>query len=109
MILIAAAVVGMISAYLVFNYVNSADDRAQGDAKRVPALVVKKDIPQGMTGAEAQAQDYIKRTEIQSEFKPATALNDPSVIETKVAVSNLAAGQVLVDGMFADPIENQIT
>ena len=109
LILVAALVVGALSAFLVFNYVSSADDRAAGAAKRVPVLVVKKDVPKGLGGRQAQEQGYIKRAEIASEFKPATSVNDPSVVENKVAVSDLAAGQVLVQGMFADPIESQIT
>lgn len=109
MILIAAVVVGALSAFLVFNYVNSADNRAQGNAKRVPVLVVKKDVPRGLSGREAQQQGYIKPSQITSEFKPATAISDISVIQNKVAVAPLATGQVLVDGMFADPIESQIT
>lgn len=108
-ILIAAVVVGALSAFLVFNYVNSADQRAQGNAKRVPVLVVKKDIPRGLSGREAQQQGYIKSSEIASEFKPATAINDVSVIQNKVAIAPLATGQVLVDGMFADPIQSSIT
>jgi hypothetical protein len=94
---------------LVFNYVNSADDRAQGNAKRVDVYVVKKDIPRGLSGREAEQQGYIKSAKITSEFKPATAVNDISVVQNKVAVAPLATGQVLVDGMFADPIESQIT
>jgi hypothetical protein len=107
--LIAAVVVGALSAFLVFNYVNSADDRAQGNAKRVDVYVVKKDIPRGLSGREAEQQGFIKSAKITSEFKPATAINDISVIQNKVAVAPLATGQVLVDGMFADPIESQIT
>jgi Flp pilus assembly protein CpaB len=102
-------VVGALSAFLVFNYVNSADDRAQGNAKRVDVFVVKKDIPRGLSGAEAEQQGYIKSAQITSEFKPATAINDISIIQSKVAIAPLATGQVLVDGMFADPIESQIT
>ncbi len=108
-ILIAAVVVGALSAFLVFNYVNSADDRAQGNAKRVDVYVVKKDIPRGKSGAEAVQDGSIQRSQIASEFKPATAVNDLSVIQSKVAVAPLATGQVVVDGMFADPIESQIT
>src|SRR5258706_4059955 len=104
--LIAAVVVGALSAFLVFNYVNSADDRAQGNAKRVDVYVVKKDIPRGLSGREAEQQGYIKSAKITSEFKPATAINDISVIQNKVAVAPLATGQVLVDGMFAEPIES---
>ena len=50
LILIAAVVVGAISAFLVFNYVNSADDRAQGNARKVDVLKIAKDIPKGLTG-----------------------------------------------------------
>jgi hypothetical protein len=109
MILIAAVVVGAISAFLVFNYVNSADDRAQGNARKVDVLKIAKDIPKGLTGREAQAQGMIVAAKIPAEFKPATAIIDSSIIQDKVAVANYATGQILVDGMFADPIENQIT
>jgi pilus assembly protein CpaB len=109
MILIAAVVVGAISAFLVFNYVNSADDRAQGNARKVDVLKIAKDIPKGLTGREAQAQGMIVPAQIPAEFKPATAIIDSSIIQDKVAVANYATGQILVDGMFADPIENQIT
>jgi hypothetical protein len=109
LILIAAVVVGALSAFLVFNYVNSADDRARGNARQVEVLKVAKDIPKGLTGREAQQQGMIVSASISAEFKPATAIIDPSIIQDKVAVANYTTGQILVDGMFADPIENQIT
>ena len=40
LILIAAVVVGALSAFLVFNYVNSADDRARSNARQVTVLKV---------------------------------------------------------------------
>ncbi|HEX4818633.1 MAG TPA: RcpC/CpaB family pilus assembly protein [Acidimicrobiales bacterium] len=109
LILIAAVVIGAISAYLVFNYVNSADDRAQGNARKVDVLKVAKDIPKGLTGREAQAQGMLVPAQITAEFKPATAIIDSSIIQDKVAVANYATGQILVDGMFADPIESLTT
>ena len=109
LILIAAVVVGAISAYLVWNYVNSADDRASAKARKVDVVRVAKDIPKGITGGEAQAQGMLVTAQIPAEFKPATAIIDPSIVRDKVAVANFATGQILVDGMFADPIENQIT
>jgi Flp pilus assembly protein CpaB len=104
LILIAAVVIGAISAYLVFNYVNSADDRAQGNARKVDVLKIAKDIPKGTTGAEAVAQGAIVTAQIPAEFKPVTAITDTAIIQDKVAVANFATGQILVDGMFADPI-----
>jgi pilus assembly protein CpaB len=108
-ILIAAVVVGAISAYLVYNYVNSADDRARGNARQVQVLKIAKDIGKGEDGRTAQNQGKIVTAEIPAEFKPVTAIVDPSIIQDKVAVANFATGQIIVDGMFADPIENQIT
>jgi hypothetical protein len=110
LILIAAVVVGAISAFLVFNYVNSADDRAKGNARQVTVIKVVRDIPRGLTGREAQQQGYIdQNAKISAEYKPVTAITDPSVILDKVAVAPLAKNQILVDGMFANQIESSIT
>jgi hypothetical protein len=109
LILIAAVVVGALSAFLVYNYVNSADDRARGNARQVQVLKIAKDIPKGLSGREAQQQGMIVPANIAAEFKPVTAIVDASIIQDKVAVANYTTGQILVDGMFADPIENQIT
>jgi hypothetical protein len=109
LILIAAVVVGALSAFLVFNYVNSADDRARGNARQVQVLKVAKDIGKGLTGREALAQGALVPANIPAEFKPVTAIVDSSIIQDKVAVANYTTGQILVDGMFADQVESQIT
>ena len=107
MILIAAVVVGAISAFLVFQYVNGADDRAKGNARQVGVIKVVRDIPKGLTGLEAQQQGYLDQSaQISAEYKPVTAITDPSVILDKVAVAPLAKNQILVDGMFANQIES---
>jgi pilus assembly protein CpaB len=109
MILIAAVVVGAISAFLVFNYVNSADSRARAGAREVDILKVQTDVQKGLSGREAVQQSRIVHTKIPAEFKPQTAITDESIIADKVAVANYTTGQILVDGMFADPIDSQIT
>src|SRR5437764_6087190 len=93
-ILIAAVVVGALSAFLVYNYVNSADDRARGNARQVQVLKVAKDIPKGLSGREAQQQGMIVSANIPAEFKPVTAIVDPSIIQDQVAVANYATGQI---------------
>ena len=80
LILIAAVVVGALSAFLVFNYVNSADDRARGNARQVQVLKVAKDIPKGLSGREAQQQGMIVPANIAAEFKPVTAIVDGSIV-----------------------------
>jgi pilus assembly protein CpaB len=108
MILIAAIAVGCIAAFVVLNYVSGVEDRANQDAERVPVLVVRADIPQGVPGEQAVAEGLIVEDEIAREFLPATRLTDPDQISGKVALSNLAANQVLVDGMFVDPTTSSI-
>jgi pilus assembly protein CpaB len=70
---------------------------------------VAQDIPRGLDGATASAQDYFEEAEIPEEFLPATAIVDRNTILAKIAVTNLAAGQVLVEGMFVDPVDSLIT
>jgi hypothetical protein len=108
-ILIAAVVVGALSAFLVFNYVSSADDRAAGKVRKVDVVKVAADIPQGTTGQEAEQRGWLVHAQITAEFKPVTAINDLSIVQSRVAITAFHTGQILVDGMFADPVESQIT
>ena len=59
MILIAAIAVGCIAAFVVLNYVSGVEDQANQDAERVPVLVVRADIPQGVPGEQAVAERLI--------------------------------------------------
>lgn len=110
MILIAAIAVGALAAFAIFNYVGGIEDRANDNARRVPVIRIAQDIPRGLTGTEARDQGYLDLdAEIAAEFLPATAVTDVETILTKVAVADLATGQVLVENMFVDPINAQVT
>jgi pilus assembly protein CpaB len=102
-ILIAAVVVAAIAAVAVYSYLTTVQDRANKDAKLVKVFVVKKDITKGLPGEQALDQGFIKPDQINVKFRAATALTDPNVIRGKVALTNLAANQVVVDGQFVDP------
>ncbi len=108
MILIAAIAVGAIAAFVLFNYVGGIEDRANEEAERVSVLVVNGDIEQGTPGEIAVESNLIVQDEIAREFLPATRITDLDQITGKVALSNLAANQVLVDGMFVDPATSQL-
>jgi len=111
MILIAAIVIGALAAYAVVTYVGGIEDRANDNARRVPVVRIAGDIPRGMRGQEAIDANLIEESEIASEFLPDTAIS-PEAIDTilaKAAVADLATGQVLVENMFVDPIDSQIT
>jgi Flp pilus assembly protein CpaB len=111
MILIAAIVIGALAAYAVVTYVGGIEDRANDNARRVPVVRIAGDIPRGMRGQEAIDANLIEESEIASEFLPETAIS-PEALDTilaKAAVADLATGQVLVENMFVDPIDSQIT
>ena len=108
MILIAAIAVGCIAAFVVLKYVSGIEDKANQDAQRVPVLVVRTDIAQGTPGEMAVEQGWVVEDEIAQEFLPATRITDLDQITGKVALTNLAANQVLVDGMFVDPATSNI-
>ena len=109
MILIAAIAVGCIAAFVVLKYVNGIEDREAGNNERVPVLVVRADIAQGTPGEQAVEQQMIVEDEIAREFLPATRITDLDQIAGKIALNNLAANQVLVDGMFVDPAETSVS
>jgi len=102
-ILIAAVVVAAIAAVAVYSYLTTVQDRANKDAKLVKVFVVKKDIAKGLPGEQALDQGYIKPDKINVKFRATTALTDVNVIRGRVALTNLAANQVVVDGQFVDP------
>jgi pilus assembly protein CpaB len=109
LILIAAIVVGGLAAFAIFNYVGGIEDRAYDNAERVPVIRIAQDVPRGLDGATANAEGYFESAEIPEEFLPATAITDVNTILAKIAVTDLAAGQVLVEGMFVDPVDSLIT
>jgi pilus assembly protein CpaB len=111
LILIAAIALGALAAFAIFSYIGGIEDRANEDARRVPVVRVAKDIPRGLTGQEARDQGYLEEEEIAAEFLPATAITPEGldVINAKQAVSNFATGQVLVEGMFVDPVNAQLS
>jgi pilus assembly protein CpaB len=106
MILVIALVVGLVAAVALYSYVGSVEDRAYADAKPVEVYVVKKDITKGLPGEEALGNEWIGKDRIPAEYRPTTALADLDVIKGKVAITNLSAGQVLVDGLFV--AQNQV-
>jgi pilus assembly protein CpaB len=111
LILIAAIVIGALAAYAVVTYVGGIEDRANENAERVPVVRIREDIPRGTLGTDAVEFDLVETSEIAQEFFPATAIS-PDALDTilaKAAVADLARGQVLVEGMFVDPIDSQIT
>lgn len=100
LILVAAIVVGMVAALLVYNYVNSVEDDALGDAKQVPVFLVEQKVLRGTGGNEASLS--IVQENIPSKFRPDNAIANVEDIAGKVAVTDLVPNQVVVGDMFVD-------
>lgn len=100
LILIAAALVGAIAAYALFTYIGGIEDEANDNAERVKIYKIVQDIPKGTFGDEAFAQGLIEEDVIAKEYRPATAIAQPSEIDGLVAISDLPANQVVVSNQF---------
>jgi pilus assembly protein CpaB len=103
LILLAAVVVAAIAGVATFSYLNTVQDRANRGARLVKVFVVKRDVPKGTPGEKALDDGMIKPDRINVRFRATTALTDVNVIRGKVAVFQLAANQVVVEGQFVDP------
>ena len=108
LILVAAILIGALSSFLVWNYVNNVQDEALDNAQQVPVYLVKQTIPRGVSGLEAQA--YIAKENIPKKFKPANAISSPEDLAGKVSLNELVVNQVVVNDMFveaSDPAARQ--
>lgn len=108
-ILIAALAVGVLSSLALAQYVNGVERDAAAGTEQVMAIRLARDVPRGLTGLVARDQGYFEEVAIEAAVRPVTALADLDAIATRVAGSKLAAGQVLVDGMFIDPSDLNLT
>jgi Flp pilus assembly protein CpaB len=109
LILIAAALVGAIAAYALFTYVGGIEDEANDNAERVEIFKIVQDIPKGTFGDEAFAQGLIEKDVIAKEYRPASAITQPSQIDGLVAISDLPANQVVVGNQFVDQAKSLST
>ena len=108
-IIVLAVAVAAVAAVANVTYLDNVQNKAYGNAKRVYVYRVKKDIPKGARGEDAATKGFFEKKQIPQEFRPGNALTNPDQVKGKVALANFSAGQVLVDGMFVDPIKAQTT
>ncbi|WP_436795737.1 Flp pilus assembly protein CpaB [Actinospongicola halichondriae] len=100
-ILAVAVLLGIVAGGLVYNYVQGVEDDVNEEARRVEVYKVVTNVPKGTFAEDAFANGWIEKSEIAAEFRPGTAINDPADIAGQVAISDLAANQVVVTQQFA--------
>ncbi len=109
LILVGAIALGLVAALLLFNYVRGIEDRANNNAKRVDVYVAKTDIPRGTPGETAASGGAIGTAKIPQEFRPASAITTTDEIQKKVALFNIPQNTPIVQDMFVDPAQTQIS
>jgi pilus assembly protein CpaB len=103
LIIIVALAVGAVAAIVTVLYVNSAQSRANNNAKLVAVYVISRDIPKNSTGDSAIANGAIERSSIPRKFYPNTAVTNVSEIKGKITPTELVPGQILVENEFVEP------
>ena len=101
--LIGSILIGALAGFALLNYVQGVENQAVIDSQPVSVWVVADNIPAGTTASDVLSTGRVVQREIDPDFRPATAIADTVQIEGRVAVNNLAANQILVQGMFDDP------
>ncbi len=109
LILVGAIVIGLVAVLLVVNYVRGIEDRANNNAKRVDVYVAKTDIPRGTAGETASSDGSVGVAQIPQEFRPASAITTTDEIQKKVALFNIPQNTPIVQDMFVDPAQSQIS
>lgn len=101
--LVGSILIGALAGFALLGYVQGVEDDVRDEVARVPVFVLADDVAAGTTASSVRTTNRIVEREIESSFKPASAITSLAQIEGRVAVANLAANQVLVTGMFEDP------
>lgn len=101
LVLIAAAVIAIISVFVIYSYVKGQKNKAYNNAAMVKVWVVRNQVPKGTYGQ--QTGGLIVRDEIPKAFYPSNAITSLDQIQNKVAVANLAANSIVVQDNFVDP------
>lgn len=103
MMLVGSILIGAIAGFALLNYVNGVEDNIQAEQARVEVWVVAQDIAAGTTAADVNNTGGLELRQVETQFRPANAVTDLTQIQGQVAVNNLAANQILVTGLFANP------
>jgi pilus assembly protein CpaB len=102
-IFLFAAAVAAVAGVATYGYLTTVQERANHNARLVKVFVVKHDIAKGTPGENALDEGWVQPDQINARFRASTALTDINLIRGKVAVIDLPANQVMVDGLFVDP------
>ena len=100
---VVAVVLALAAGMGVYAYVAGADDRAASRVQTVEAFVAVGDIPKGTTGASALQDGLIAPARVLRGSVPGAAVTDATVLDGKVAASEISAKQFITAASFVAP------
>jgi pilus assembly protein CpaB len=101
---IAAVVLALIGAVLVFSYAQAADSRAVQGLDPIPVLVVQEAVPAGTTVEELTP--FLTTKSMPSNAVPDDALRDLDSSTGLVTAVDLVPGEQLLAGRLVDPADS---
>ncbi len=99
---LAVFVIGAGATFFVVRNGSGGDSKSAAPTGST-VLYAAKDIPSGMTGAQAIEQGYVKTRSISASAKPAGALSDESALAGKSALGVISSGAVITGTQFTAP------
>lgn len=100
---IAAVVLALVGAVMVFSYANGAEARAVQDLEPVDVLVVQAEVPAGTPVADLAAS--VATTQLPGASVADSALKDLNSSQGKVTAAKLVPGEQLVAERLVPPEE----
>ena len=101
--LVGSILIGALAGFALLNYVNGVEQDVEQRAQRVPVWVFTSNVEAGTSAAQVQSGGQLEQAQVESQFRPDTAILDLSQIQGRVAVGDVPANQILVQGMFDEP------
>ena len=103
LVVLLALALGSVAGGAAYLYLQGVQTRAYHNAHLVEVYEVIQPIPRGTSGAIALQDGLISKTNVPLQFRPVTAVDDLATIRGDVAVADIPAGQIVVNGLFALP------
>lgn len=97
---LVAVVLAVVAAGSVMAYARSADQRALAGQQAVEVYVTTDVVPAGTTAREALSAGLLQSTVIASKGVPAGALTEVDDASEDVAISDIAAGEIVLAQRF---------
>lgn len=102
-LLITGLVVAALGTLLVFLYTNNVQNTVSAEGESVDVYVAAAPIAVGTPGADIAGSLELKT--VSQGTVPSGAVTDPAVLADQFAIVPIAAGQVVLQGMFGSPAQ----